>query len=627
LGRHKEKNVLDGAGASIPRTIDNTQSPAQNSGGFGFYQTQNFKRDTGKLDISSFWGNHQIKFGGDQEKLLALNANQESGGDRLRKQCGGKLANGTPISVSAVNNACAASGTSTSGAWTNGFVYYIHEGYVNTRSSTLDQNNPSTFSSNVLDALVSSPKTENTSLYLQDQWKVLPNLTLNLGVRWEEQKVGGLDNAFHIDLKHNLAPRLGIIFDPANNGRSKVYANFGRFYESIPMDINLRTFGGELSLQVTNLDPTPRNFVPNAGAPALSAKGQFTFLGNTDATPVDPNLKGQYIDEVLLGYDYELASNLGIGIKGTYRNLGRVIEDMLNPSTGEYFVANPGTGIGSTTAFINWIPGDAHAADFVAPTPKAKRTYTGVEIHAEKRFSNNYQFFTSYVWSKLKGNYDGTFQNSTGQNDPNINSAFDYADFLVNNDGLLSSDRTHVLKFYGSYTLGSSIAKGLEFGLASHWQSGLPLTAYGYEHAGYRNWEYYLTKRGALGRGPSDYEADVHLGYPIPLGGSHLNLLFDVFNVFNKQSITALDNRFNLATDGTCQNIVNAQGASICNNRLRANGTRTVGFGGIGNIPGTTTAVGELGNARALATNPSFLKAGTSFTGVRSIRIGARWTF
>jgi len=617
LGRHKEKNVLAGAGASIPRTIDNTQSPAQNTGGFGFFQTQNFKRDTGKLDISSFWGNHQIKFGGDEEKLLALNANQESGGDRLRKQCGGKRNDtGAPISVSPVNNQCAASGVKSGVAWSNGFVYYIHEGYVNTRSASLNKNDPSTFSSNLLDALVSSPKTENTSLYLQDQWKVMPNLTLNLGVRWEEQKVGGLDNAFHIDLKHNLAPRLGVIFDPANNGRSKVYANFGRFYESIPMDINLRTFGGELSLQVANLDPTPRNFVPNAAAPALSAKGQFTFLGNTAATPVDPNLKGQYIDEFLVGYDYEMASNLGVGIKGTYRNLGRVIEDMLDPLTGEYFVANPGTGIGSKTAFINWDGSTAPGNPFIADTPKAKRTYTGVELHAEKRFSNNYQFFTSYVWSRLKGNYDGTFQNSTGQNDPNINSAFDYADFLVNNNGLLSSDRTHVLKFYGSYTLGSSMAKGLELGLAAHWESGLPLTAYGYEHAGYRNWEYYLTTRGALGRGPSDYEADVHLGYPIPLGGSHLNLLFDVFNVFNRQSITALDNRFNLATDGSCQNIVSASGANICN-----------GFGGIGNAPGTTNAIGQLGNARTQATNPSFLKAGTSFTGVRSIRLGARWTF
>ena len=74
-----------------------------------------------------------------------------------------------------------------------------------------------------------------------------------------------------------------------------------------------------------------------------------------------------------------------------------------------------------------------------------------MEFSARKRFSNNYQVFASYVWSKLEGNYDGTFQNSTGQLDPNINSAFDYADFLINASGPLTNDRTHQLKLDGSY--------------------------------------------------------------------------------------------------------------------------------------------------------------------------------
>ncbi len=55
------------------------------------------------------------------------------------------------------------------------------------------------------------------------------------------------------------------------------------------------------------------------------------------------------------------------------------------------------------------------------------------------------------MFSKLEGNYDGTFQASTGQLDPNINSAFDYADFLVNADGKLSNDRTVQFKLFGIY--------------------------------------------------------------------------------------------------------------------------------------------------------------------------------
>ncbi len=309
-----------------------------------------------------------------------------------------------------------------------------------------------------------------------------------------------------------------------------------------------------------------------------------------------------------------------VGVKGTYRNLGRVIEDMLTLASGDYFIANPGTGVGTGAGFLN--------GDF-APATKAKRQYKGVEIHAEKRFSNNYQFFTSYVWSKLQGNYDGTFQNSTGQLDPNINSAYDYADFALNNSGPLSNDRTHVVKFYGSYTIASGMAKGLDLGGSMHWESGLPLNAQGYEFAGYRNYEYYLTQRGSLGRGPSDYEADLHAGFPIAFGGgSRLTLVADVFNVFNRQSITKLDNRMDLATDSGCA--VFTKAGLVCgfdaNGVLLANSSGN-GFGGWNNIAGTTNPRGSFTNARAAATNPSFLTTGLSFTGTRSIRLGARWSF
>jgi hypothetical protein len=277
---------------------------------------------------------------------------------------------------------------------------------------------------------------------------------------------------------------------------------------------------------------------------------------------------------------------------------------MLVPSQSDYFVANPGQGLGAEGGTIN---GD------VVPVPKPTRRYKAVELHATKRFSNNYQFQTSYIWSRLTGNYDGTFQSSTGQLDPNINSAYDYADFEVNNSGggLLSGDRTNTFKFYGSYTIPSGVVHGLEIGLGTHYYSGTPLTAYGYASS-YRNWEYYLTPRGALGRGPADYEADVHLGFPIPAGVGHVNLLLDVFNVLNRQAATQLDQRYNLNTDPVCAGVP----SSLCN-----------GDGGILNAPGGVQPSGQLTDPRATATNPSFLKAGVAFTNPRSIRLGARYTF
>jgi hypothetical protein len=139
---------------------------------------------------------------------------------------------------------------------------------------------------------------------------------------------------------------------------------------------------------VNNFSPTPTNFTPDPNAPKYSAtKAPYRLLGGS-VVPVDPNLKGQYLDEFLLGYDYEIAQNLAIGIKGSYRKLDSVIEDMLVPASGDYFVANPGTGLGAEGGTIN---GDT------VPVPRPTRNYTAMELHAQKRFSNNYQFFASYV--------------------------------------------------------------------------------------------------------------------------------------------------------------------------------------------------------------------------------------
>jgi hypothetical protein len=183
---------------------------------------------------------------------------------------------------------------------------------------------------------------------------------------------------------------------------------------------------------------------------------------------------------------------------------------------------------------------------------------------------------------------------------------------MVNAIGPLSGQRKHQVKLDGAYAISRGAAEGLNFGGSFRWLSGLPLTAYGYSFA-YSNWEYYLTTRGALGTGPADYEADLHVGYPIRLGSSvKANILMDVFNLFNRQNTTLLDQRYNLQKDGACGGVPSA----ICN-----------GDGGLLAQPNSVTPVAQLANARTTATNPDFLRSGTQFTLPRSIRLGVRLTF
>jgi hypothetical protein len=249
----------------------------------------------------------------------------------------------------------------------------------------------------------------------------------------------------------------------------------------------------------------------------------------------------------VLGAEYEVMTDVSVGLKLIRRDLGRVIEDALS-TEGGYYIGNPGYGYLTTTYDYGYgyypCPDgtqDCHAHAAVKP----KRTFDGVELTAQKRFSNNFQLIASGVIGRLYGNYDGTFQASTGQLDPNINSAYDYADFSVNNDGYLSNDRRYQFKVDGVYRFDW----GLNVGLSAYYMSGTPITAMGYS-VGYSNWEYYLSKRGAFGRTQDQYEADLHLGYPIKLGGDfELNLLLDVFNLLNRQGTTRVNMRYN--TDQT----------------------------------------------------------------------------
>ena len=81
-------------------------------------------------------------------------------------------------------------------------------------------------------------------------------------------------------------------------------------------------------------------------------------------------------------------------------------------------------------------------------------------------------------------------------------------------------------------------------GLSAYYRSGTPITRYGYSDI-YARYEFFLdpARRRRHGR-PSNYDADLHLGYPITLGRARVNVLLDVFNVFNLQQAVVLDERW-----------------------------------------------------------------------------------
>jgi len=79
--------------------------------------------------------------------------------------------------------------------------------------------------------------------------------------------------------------------------------------------------------------------------------------------------------------------------------------------------------------------------------------------------------------------------------------------------------------------------------VGAYYRTGTPITRYGYSDI-YGRYEFFLTQRGAEGRTPDNYEADLHLGYPVTVGPATFNFLVDVFNVLNAQKAVLVDQRW-----------------------------------------------------------------------------------
>src|SRR5262249_34538003 len=87
--------------------------------------------------------------------------------------------------------------------------------------------------------------TEGTyhTLFAQDSWSLNKFVTINAGLRWEQQRLQGVDAGY--TFTDNWSPRVGISIDPWGNRKTKIYANFGRYNEAIPLDLAIRSLSSE----------------------------------------------------------------------------------------------------------------------------------------------------------------------------------------------------------------------------------------------------------------------------------------------------------------------------------------------------------------------------------------------
>jgi hypothetical protein len=373
--------------------------------------------------------------------------------------------------------------------------------------------------------------------FLQDSWSIMDKVTLNAGLRYDAQHLFGGDGQLSLALPNQISPRLGLIWDPTQQGKAKIFANYARFFQSVPLNLADRAGSGEPGIRRNyDADLCDPSDLGSHQSQCQSDASRVAFGGPADPdrywmtqgagkTAIDPNLKPQSSDEIVAGGEYEIIPGGKIGLSYTHRWLSRVIEDMSRDEATTYFIGNPGYGI---------------AKDF----PKARRVYDALILYVDKRFAGGWLVSGSYTLSWLRGNIAGLFRPETGQLDPNINSDFDLISLLDNRFGPLPGDRRHALKIFAAGEIQLGNGHALMIGGAFRATSGGPTNVLG-SHALYGSGESFLLPRGGGERLPWTFRIDTNIGYTKYFSDDlSINVTMDVFNVGNFQAVAAVDENY-----------------------------------------------------------------------------------
>jgi hypothetical protein len=451
---------------------------------------------------------------------------------------------------------------------------------------------------------------KQTAFYVQDSWNAFNDrLNLQLGLRNDSFNSRGVAGGSYLKIKNQWAPRLGASLDVFGDKLTKFNVFFGRYYLPVPTNTNIRLAGAEnfyerrfnyvagvtggtfdangvpIGQQVNSLGvPTlgiPRasmvNACPTVG-PDAGALCQTVFsdglAGPTD-TLVAQGIKPMYQQEILVGVTHRM-NNWTFGLQYTHRRLGETLEDVAIDAAvlkycaakgiggcsstfsgfHQYVLSNPGRDITVRLDGDCTIAGQCDVVTLKAADlgyPKPQRKYDAVEFTARKAFDGLYSLDFSYVWTNLRGNYEGSVKSDNNQDDAGLTQDFDQPGLSDGSFGTLANNRKHSFKFSGFIKPADWVSIGANLTVQSPRSFSCigvhPTDAFaqGYGAASFfcanplgngGSNTSVLVPRGSAFK--SDWTKNLDLGIQFPLGIGNSSFRVDVFNVFNSRAKTDL---------------------------------------------------------------------------------------
>lgn len=309
--------------------------------------------------------------------------------------------------------------------------------------------------------------------WFEDDWRVLPSLTLNLGMRWQPwlpandrlaPQVGfekgvqsvlapdapmglvfsgdpGLQHSIFRNDWRNFAPRVGFAYNVGGAGRSVIRGAYGIFYR--PMPLNLQRFSGNIATfrgLTINISDPPSFSDPYQGNPGgnpfpftpPTADQLKTFIFNRPVATaaLDPLSRSSYSQEWNLTVERQVARNLGVTlsyvgnhmIHGMSSTEGNAAVYMEGATEGNTNARRPLAGIGSLQMLTDF----------------QFSNYNGLQLTVNKRAQNGLTLLANYVYSKCMDNNSDTFGGVSVINKVDPNKDYAVCDFNETSIGNVS---------------------------------------------------------------------------------------------------------------------------------------------------------------------------------------------
>ena len=404
-------------------------------------------------------------------------------------------------------------------------------------------------------------------LFVQDSWRVGSRLTIEPGLRYEQETLNGaLISDF--TLKNNWAPRVGATFLATSDGQTRIYGSYGRYYARVPNDLAVRTLSADDSLSRADyFDAGLTQPIPNGVITQVPDGGQITnhlVLASVFPDTIDPHAKLGYTNEYVIGAERRIFAGTSLDVRYIFRNIPRILEDVADAPPVAYELELPGTDSVEylLTNPTSETPVLASAASLGASFDDPVHRYQAVEVTLNHQ-TGKWSALASYRWSRLRGNYEGYYRDDNGQSDPGNTSLYDFPthdpsytaigvpQFGFSGDmsflgqvGILPLDRPQQGKFFGNYLF----SNGLNLGLGVNLSSGAPLTGLAANPIYTNGGEVPVSPRGAgiettdgfRTRTPFLTQFDVQASYDVKIGKTaKVTFLANAFNLFNTQTVLA----------------------------------------------------------------------------------------